>query len=100
MKIINLANVQGADLAKTVQNDILCLLYINIYKDCLYFFYSVLEGAVNNEEDFPRGGAHPLTPLEIRQAKNEAEKDILFGVAVKYSFTCASAMPIVGLSSI
>ena len=35
---------------------------------------------MNVEEDFPRGGAHPLTPLEIRQAKNEAEKDILFGV--------------------
>ena len=36
--------------------------------------------AANDEEDFPRGGANPLTPLEFRQAKNEAEKDILFGV--------------------
>ncbi|CAB3976612.1 RRP5 homolog [Paramuricea clavata] len=41
--------------------------------------HSVVQTAANDEEDFPRGGAHPLTPLEIRQAKNEAEKDILFG---------------------
>ncbi len=41
---------------------------------------SVVQAAAKDEEDFPRGGAHPLTPLEIREAKNEAEKDILFGV--------------------
>ena len=45
-------------------------------------YNSVVQTAANDEEDFPRGGAHPLTPLEIRQAKNEAEKDILFGVVV------------------
>ncbi|XP_028390902.1 protein RRP5 homolog isoform X2 [Dendronephthya gigantea] len=37
------------------------------------------QAEANDEEDFPRGGAHALTPLEIREAKNEAEKDILFG---------------------
>ena len=32
------------------------------------------------EEDFPRGGASALSPLEVRKIKNEAEKDVLFGV--------------------
>jgi len=31
------------------------------------------------EEDFPRGGASALSPLEVRKIKNEAEKDVLFG---------------------
>lgn len=30
--------------------------------------------------DFPRGGASALSPLEVRKIKNEAEKDVLFGV--------------------
>lgn len=32
------------------------------------------------EEDFPRGGASALSPLEVRKIKDEAEKDVLFGV--------------------
>ena len=34
----------------------------------------------DDEEDFPRGGSSSLTPLEVRRIKDEAEKDILFGV--------------------
>lgn len=47
-------------------------------------YFSTDQAGANDEEDFPRGGAHALTPLEIREAKNEAEKDILFGVMVSY----------------
>ena len=38
------------------------------------------------EEDFPRGGASALSPLEVRKIKEEAEKDVLFGVSF-YSTT-------------
>ena len=38
------------------------------------------------EEDFPRGGASALSPLEVRKIKNEAEKDVLFGVNVLLAF--------------
>ncbi|XP_057307002.1 protein RRP5 homolog [Hydractinia symbiolongicarpus] len=30
-------------------------------------------------EDFPRGGAQSLTPLEARKVRDKAEKDVLFG---------------------
>ena len=33
------------------------------------------------EEDFPRGGASALSPLEVRKIKEKAEKDVLFGVS-------------------
>lgn len=36
------------------------------------------------EEDFPRGGASVLTPLEVRQIRNEAERDVLFEVINKF----------------
>lgn len=36
------------------------------------------------EEDFPRGGASVLTPLEVRQIKNKAERDVLFEVRNNY----------------
>ena len=31
-------------------------------------------------EDFPRGGASALSPLEVRKIKESATKDVLFGV--------------------
>lgn len=31
-------------------------------------------------EDFPRGGANALTPLEVRKIKETATQDVLFGV--------------------
>eukprot|EP00899_Mesostigma_viride_P026493 jgi/Mesvir1/7028/Mv09156-RA.1 len=36
---------------------------------------TVSPAVVANEEDFPRGGASLLTPLEIREARKEAEKE-------------------------
>ncbi|CAH3149742.1 unnamed protein product, partial [Porites evermanni] len=39
---------------------------------------SLSSGTVQ-EEDFPRGGASALTPLEVRKIKHEAEEDVLFG---------------------
>lgn len=41
---------------------------------------SVFRSRQAEEEDFPRGGASALSPLEVRKIKNEAEKDVLFGV--------------------
>ena len=41
---------------------------------------SVFQSRPVEEEDFPRGGASALSPLEVRKIKNEAEKDVLFGV--------------------
>jgi rRNA biogenesis protein RRP5 len=32
------------------------------------------------ESAFPRGGGSVLTPLEVKQAANDATKDVLFGV--------------------
>ena len=34
------------------------------------------------ESAFPRGGGSVLTPLEIKQAANDATKDVLFGVCI------------------
>lgn len=34
------------------------------------------------ETAFPRGGGSVLSALEIKQAANEATKDVLFGVSV------------------
>ena len=42
---------------------------------------SLSSGTVQ-EEDFPRGGASALTPLEVRKIKHEAEEDVLFGLKV------------------
>lgn len=60
------------------------LAFANLGSKCPYQYFSlsvsVADAAKKQEEDFPRGGAHPLTPLEIREAKNKAENDILFGV--------------------
>ena len=41
-----------------------------------------LSSGTVQEEDFPRGGASALTPLEVRKIKHEAEEDVLFGVKV------------------
>lgn len=41
---------------------------------------SVFQSRQVEEEDFPRGGASALSPLEVRKIKHEAERDILFGV--------------------
>ncbi|KAL9983734.1 hypothetical protein ACROYT_G005955 [Oculina patagonica] len=40
---------------------------------------SVFQSKRVEEEDFPRGGASALSPLEVRKIKSEAEKDVLFG---------------------
>ena len=45
------------------------------------------------EEDFPRGGASALTPLEVRNIKHEAEKDVLFGVKVIF-LMCTTCLEI------
>ena len=37
-------------------------------------------------EDFPRGGAQILTPLEVRKIRDTAKKDVLFGVTKFCSF--------------
>ncbi|BFZ59560.1 rRNA bioproteinsis protein rrp5 [Saitoella coloradoensis] len=34
-----------------------------------------------DEQDFPRGGASVLTPLEYKEATNEATRDVLFGTS-------------------
>ncbi|XP_068709241.1 protein RRP5 homolog [Montipora foliosa] len=47
--------------------------------DCKIDRSSVLNSRAAEEEDFPRGGASALTPLEVRKIRNEAEKDVLFG---------------------
>ena len=39
--------------------------------------YSVLNSSTAMEEDFPRGGASVLSPLEVPQIRNEAERDVL-----------------------
>ena len=41
---------------------------------------SVFQSRQAEEEDFPRGGASSLSPLEVRKIKHEAERDVLFGV--------------------
>jgi len=41
---------------------------------------SVFQSRQVEEEDFPRGGASALSPLEVRKIKHEAERDVLFGV--------------------
>ena len=46
---------------------------------------SLSSGTVQ-EEDFPRGGASALTPLEVRKIKHEAEEDVLFGVKVIFCY--------------
>ena len=55
----------------------------------IYFiFYSLSHSVLNSntamEEDFPRGGASVATPLEVRQIRNEAERDVLFEVMNNY----------------
>ena len=30
-------------------------------------------------KEFPRGGKHLLTPLEVRSVREQAERDVLFG---------------------
>ena len=54
----------------------------------IYFLVnSVFHSRGAEEEDFPRGGASALSPLEVRKIKNEAEKDVLFGVNIEvYQF--------------
>lgn len=44
---------------------------------------SSAKSILNNSEDgaFPRGGGSVLSALEIKQATNEATKDVLFGVS-------------------
>ena len=37
-------------------------------------------------EDFPRGGANALTPLEVRKIKETATQDVLFGVSMEENF--------------
>ena len=62
------------------QPNIFTLISTNYKRKVCVPCFSVIQACVNDDEDFPRGGANPLTPLEIREARNEAEKDILFGV--------------------
>lgn len=55
----------------------------------IYFiFYSLSHSVLNSstamEEDFPRGGASVPTPSEVRQIRNEAERDVLFEVMNNY----------------
>lgn len=35
-------------------------------------------------EDFPRGGASALTPLEARKIRDAAKDDVLFGVCTLF----------------
>jgi hypothetical protein len=41
---------------------------------------------LEKEADFPRGGASALSPLEVRRIRQEAEKDVLFGVRDNYIY--------------
>jgi cobalamin biosynthesis Mg chelatase CobN len=44
---------------------------------------SAIKSVLSAEDGaFPRGGGSVLSPLEIKQAANEATKDVLFGVSV------------------
>lgn len=49
---------------------------------CNVHINSAMHSRGAEEEDFPRGGASALSPLEVRKIKNEAEKDVLFGVII------------------
>lgn len=40
----------------------------------------------SEESAFPRGGGSVLTPLEVKQAANDATKDVLFGVSYNILF--------------
>ena len=53
---------------------------------------SLSRGTVQ-EEDFPRGGASALTPLEVRKIKHEAEEDVLFGIKVIF-LLCTTCLEI------
>lgn len=46
---------------------------------------SVFRSRQAEEEDFPRGGASSLSPLEVRKIKHEAERDVLFVVNITFS---------------
>ena len=59
----------------------ICQQYIFLYRIPL-----IVGGA--EEENFPRGGSSSLTPLEVRKIKQEAEKDVLFGVLCKSIYKC------------
>lgn len=41
---------------------------------------------LGDDSAFPRGGGSVLTPLEIKQASNEAVQDVLFSVSFFYLF--------------
>lgn len=44
---------------------------------------SAIKSVLSAEDGaFPRGGGSVLSPLEIKQAANEATKDVLFGVSI------------------
>ena len=45
-----------------------------------FFKTSAIQAQGAEDEDFPRGGASGLNPLEVRKIREEAEKDVLFGV--------------------